>query len=162
MKFVVWATVIVVLFPFTSTLAATYQLSDEIVGPTFYTAFEWEAIADPTHGRVYATRTAIINPTSVTGDWWWDIFQNLCQRERVSKSKLDIRFVWYLYLTNWFSNCFECRRPRTEFHPHSVNEYIHHPCCCVSTYDPYSASNLWLINVALMFVTCLKDVGEWS
>jgi hypothetical protein len=64
MKFVVVA----VLFPFTSTLAATYQLSDEIVGPTFYTAFEWEAIADPTHGRVYATRNAIINPTSVTGD----------------------------------------------------------------------------------------------
>lgn len=29
-----------------------YQLMDKIQGPDFYNAFEWEDIADPTHGRV--------------------------------------------------------------------------------------------------------------
>ncbi|TFK24816.1 glycoside hydrolase family 16 protein [Coprinopsis marcescibilis] len=33
-------------------LAATYSLSDNIVGSGFYNSFDWEAIPDPTHGRV--------------------------------------------------------------------------------------------------------------
>jgi len=33
-------------------LAATYALSDNVVGQGFYNAFDWQAIADPTHGRV--------------------------------------------------------------------------------------------------------------
>ncbi|KAF9035192.1 endo-1,3(4)-beta-glucanase [Panaeolus papilionaceus] len=32
--------------------AATYSMSDEIIGSGFYNAFDWQAIADPTHGRV--------------------------------------------------------------------------------------------------------------
>lgn len=32
--------------------AATYSLSDNIVGTDFLSAFTHEAIADPTHGRV--------------------------------------------------------------------------------------------------------------
>lgn len=35
-----------------SVYAATYTLEDNIVGPDFYDAFEWQAIDDPTHGRV--------------------------------------------------------------------------------------------------------------
>ncbi|KAG5651997.1 hypothetical protein H0H81_006649 [Sphagnurus paluster] len=35
-----------------SSLAATYGLSDNIVGSSFLTAFNFQAIADPTHGRV--------------------------------------------------------------------------------------------------------------
>lgn len=31
---------------------ATYSLSDSIVGEGFYSAFNFEAIADPTDGRV--------------------------------------------------------------------------------------------------------------
>ena len=31
---------------------ATYSLSDSIVGESFYNAFNFEAIADPTDGRV--------------------------------------------------------------------------------------------------------------
>jgi hypothetical protein len=31
---------------------ATYSLSDSIVGEGFYSAFNFEAIADPTYGRV--------------------------------------------------------------------------------------------------------------
>lgn len=31
---------------------ATYSLSDTIVGEDFYNAFTFEAIADPTNGRV--------------------------------------------------------------------------------------------------------------
>ena len=31
---------------------AIYSLSDEICGLGFYSFFEWEAIEDPTHGRV--------------------------------------------------------------------------------------------------------------
>lgn len=31
---------------------AKYSLSDNIVGDGFYSAFEWQAISDPTHGRV--------------------------------------------------------------------------------------------------------------
>jgi hypothetical protein len=34
--------------------AATYYMSDNIQGNGFYNAFEWQAISDPTHGRVYA------------------------------------------------------------------------------------------------------------
>jgi hypothetical protein len=34
-------------------LAASYGLADNIVGNSFYNAFSFEAIADPTHGRVY-------------------------------------------------------------------------------------------------------------
>lgn len=33
-------------------LAATYALSDNHVGPTFLTAWEHQAISDPTDGRV--------------------------------------------------------------------------------------------------------------
>ena len=36
--------------PFVS--AATYSLSNNFVGSDFLSAFNWEAIADPTHGRV--------------------------------------------------------------------------------------------------------------
>jgi len=32
---------------------ATYMLSENIVGEGFYSSFNFEAIADPTHGRVY-------------------------------------------------------------------------------------------------------------
>lgn len=32
--------------------AGTYGLSDNWVGSAFLSAFEWQAIADPTHGRV--------------------------------------------------------------------------------------------------------------
>ncbi|KAH9475564.1 putative glycosidase C21B10.07 [Psilocybe cubensis] len=33
-------------------LAKTYALTDTVVGSSFYNFFEWEAIDDPTHGRV--------------------------------------------------------------------------------------------------------------
>ncbi|KAF6746910.1 glycoside hydrolase family 16 protein [Ephemerocybe angulata] len=36
----------------TGVLAGPYTLSDNIVGPAFFDAFEWQAIGDPTHGRV--------------------------------------------------------------------------------------------------------------
>ena len=41
-------------------LGATYTLSDTIVGNAFYDAFSWQAISDPTHGRVYGLFTSII------------------------------------------------------------------------------------------------------
>ena len=31
---------------------ATYHLEDNVVGGAFFDAFEWQAIEDPTHGRV--------------------------------------------------------------------------------------------------------------
>lgn len=34
---------------------ATYSLSDEIIGAGFYDKFNFEAIPDPTHGRVYVS-----------------------------------------------------------------------------------------------------------
>lgn len=40
---------------------AIYSLSDEVYGPGFYSFFEWEAIEDPTHGRV----TYVDKPTSI-------------------------------------------------------------------------------------------------
>lgn len=36
-------------------------LTSNIVGPAFYSAFNWEAIVDPTHGRV------CVNPLLLTG-----------------------------------------------------------------------------------------------
>lgn len=33
-------------------LAATYSISDEIVGSGFYNSFSFQAITDPTNGRV--------------------------------------------------------------------------------------------------------------
>lgn len=33
-------------------ISATYPLSDTVIGSAFYSAFNFEAIADPTHGRV--------------------------------------------------------------------------------------------------------------
>lgn len=35
-----------------SALAATYSLTDTVIGSDFYNFFEWEAISDPTNGRV--------------------------------------------------------------------------------------------------------------
>jgi hypothetical protein len=34
------------------TLAATYSIADNVVGNGFYDAFQFQAISDPTHGRV--------------------------------------------------------------------------------------------------------------
>ncbi|KAF8193713.1 glycoside hydrolase family 16 protein [Pholiota molesta] len=49
-----WLALVFFLYLSTHTLALSgkYFLSDEIVGPAFYTYFDWEAIDDPTHGRV--------------------------------------------------------------------------------------------------------------
>lgn len=33
--------------------AQTYGLTDNWIGSAFWSAFEWQAIADPTNGRVY-------------------------------------------------------------------------------------------------------------
>lgn len=41
------------LATFTPPGADLYYISEDIVGPAFYTHFNWEAIVDPTHGRVY-------------------------------------------------------------------------------------------------------------
>lgn len=53
MKSVIMVAAIFALLSFTPALAGTYLLSDEIIGSDFYTAFNWEAIEDPTQGRVY-------------------------------------------------------------------------------------------------------------
>ncbi|KDR71891.1 hypothetical protein GALMADRAFT_102381 [Galerina marginata CBS 339.88] len=42
-------------------VGATYLLKEDIVGPLFYTHFDWQAIDDPTHGRV----TYVDQPTSI-------------------------------------------------------------------------------------------------
>jgi len=52
MKSVILVAAIFALLSFTPALAGTYLLSDEIIGSDFYTAFNWEAIEDPTRGRV--------------------------------------------------------------------------------------------------------------
>ncbi|KIM37388.1 glycoside hydrolase family 16 protein [Hebeloma cylindrosporum] len=39
-------------FATTDHFGTNYLLTSNIVGPAFYSAFTWEAIADPTHGRV--------------------------------------------------------------------------------------------------------------
>ncbi|KAF8059824.1 glycoside hydrolase family 16 protein [Lyophyllum atratum] len=52
-------------------LAANYPLSDSIVGPAFYDTFDFQAIGDPTHGRVnYVDRTTAQNQnlTYAAGD----------------------------------------------------------------------------------------------
>ncbi|GLB34452.1 putative glycoside hydrolase family 16 protein [Lyophyllum shimeji] len=51
-----------VLFLAGPALAASYQLSDSIVGRAFYDAFDFQAIDDPTHGRVnYVDRSTAQN-----------------------------------------------------------------------------------------------------
>ncbi|KAG8909551.1 hypothetical protein FRC00_009893 [Tulasnella sp. 408] len=40
------------LFAAQGTLAATYNILDTFIGPSFLTGFDHQAIADPTHGRV--------------------------------------------------------------------------------------------------------------
>ena len=35
-----------------SALAATYPLTDTFIGNQFLSGFQWQAIGDPTHGRV--------------------------------------------------------------------------------------------------------------
>ena len=45
------------------TLAATYHLSDNHVGADFLSTFTHEAIADPTHGRVYGHICASYRPS---------------------------------------------------------------------------------------------------
>lgn len=42
----------ILLLQFAVVRAATYRLSDSFVGSSFFDNFQWEAIADPTHGRV--------------------------------------------------------------------------------------------------------------
>ena len=38
------------------TAKGLYRLTESIVGREFYNHFTWEAIEDPTHGRVLVTR----------------------------------------------------------------------------------------------------------
>lgn len=37
---------------FSGHYGSNYILTSDIIGPAFYSAFAWEAIVDPTHGRV--------------------------------------------------------------------------------------------------------------
>lgn len=43
---------LILVLPVPSALAATYNLVDNILGTAFLTTFNFEAISDPTHGRV--------------------------------------------------------------------------------------------------------------
>ena len=45
-------TALLFLTDLSSVLATPYWITSNIVGNDFYRAFEWENIADPTHGRV--------------------------------------------------------------------------------------------------------------
>ena len=42
-------------------LASTYFLSDNVVGADFYQYFNWEAMPDPTQGRVYVSLRVAVN-----------------------------------------------------------------------------------------------------
>jgi len=42
-----------------SGLVSGYSLVDTVIGSTFYSFFDWEAISDPTNGRVYVNQTRI-------------------------------------------------------------------------------------------------------
>ena len=39
-----------------SGLVSGYSLVDTVIGPDFYTFFQWQAIPDPTNGRVYVNQ----------------------------------------------------------------------------------------------------------
>lgn len=45
-----------------SVFGQTYLIKDNIVGDGFYSAFTFEAIADPTDGRVYVIVSKFHNP----------------------------------------------------------------------------------------------------
>ena len=55
MKTCLSAGIVPLLIVAPSVLGALYPLSDTIIGSTFYNAFNFEAIADPSHGRVYVS-----------------------------------------------------------------------------------------------------------
>jgi len=52
MKSTFLPTAVLALASFTPSIAATYSLTDNIIGSGFYSSFSWEAIPDPTSGRV--------------------------------------------------------------------------------------------------------------
>ncbi|PPR05555.1 hypothetical protein CVT24_003294 [Panaeolus cyanescens] len=52
MKSIVSTSLALLASSLTPMLVGAYQLTDQIIGNDFFNAFEWEAIADPTHGRV--------------------------------------------------------------------------------------------------------------
>jgi hypothetical protein len=48
-----WTTALAAYFVPAGAKGNSYNLDDEIIGPQFYRAFDWQDMADPTHGRVY-------------------------------------------------------------------------------------------------------------
>ncbi|EDR02394.1 glycoside hydrolase family 16 protein [Laccaria bicolor S238N-H82] len=60
------STALFALSPLPLVLGATYLLTDNIVGKTFYSNFDWEAIPDPTHGRVNYVNSATSSSQNLT------------------------------------------------------------------------------------------------
>lgn len=57
-----WFSISIVLLTFSpSVFGASYTQSDLIVGEDFYNAFNFEAIPDPTAGRVYACSVGLLS-----------------------------------------------------------------------------------------------------
>jgi hypothetical protein len=66
MKILPFTGAITLLAFVTSVLGDFYPLSDDIVGSSFYDEFNFEAITDPTHGRVCACLDPLIRLHSLT------------------------------------------------------------------------------------------------
>ncbi|KAF8803219.1 glycoside hydrolase family 16 protein [Phlegmacium glaucopus] len=66
MKSVVFAAAFLALSSFTPALANIYLLNNRIIGPDFYNNFDWEAIADPTNGRVNYVNQAVSDSQNLT------------------------------------------------------------------------------------------------
>jgi hypothetical protein len=73
---------------FTSALAATYHLSDNIQGGGFLSKFIVESVDDPTHGRVL-----VYSPSYLITQLLTPFFdpQQLCRFRNCRSSKLDLR-----------------------------------------------------------------------
>lgn len=56
-----FAVLLFLSFAANSAFGTVYNLNNNIIGSGFYDAFVFEAIADPSHGRVYATSTPHYN-----------------------------------------------------------------------------------------------------
>lgn len=159
-SFAFFAAVITALSSFAPALAHIYSLSNEIVGPGFYSAFVWEAIADPTQGRVYVMRNVIYGwPT-----FWYHPGLMSTRASLGIKISLSPRliplFCELIFILSWMPTAqdgtLSVSGRRTHIPPMLLCALRMILFLCLISAHKRCAFT------ALMFVICLKDVGGWS
>ena len=76
-----------------SPFANSYQISETIVGKDFYQHFNWQTLADPTHGRMYLEPLffSTLSPIDIR------LLQKLCRPADINRPESDFCQRQYIH-----------------------------------------------------------------